>query len=48
MFCYNQGLMGFEGETDEFVCLSIYLFDGILSNLYIGAQHWFECEYLFL
>lgn len=40
--------MGFEGETEEFVCPSVYPTDGTLSNLYIGAQRWFECGYLFV
>lgn len=40
--------MGFEGETEEFVCPSVYPVDGTLSDLYIGAQCWFECGYLFV
>lgn len=47
-FCYIQGLMGFTGETDEFTGLSIYLVGRILLNLYIGAQRYLECKYLFL
>ena len=27
---------------------SLHAVDGTLSNLYIGAQCWFECEYLFV
>lgn len=40
--------MGFTGETDEFTGLSIYLVGRILLNLYIGAQRYLECKYLFL